>query len=473
VLLGLILFFAGVCSAVSAKPYQTMVLRLLTPIASYSPAGTRFEAKVIGPVSREGLDFLPKGSTVTGKVSKSASVRFGLRRERALLELEFEGCRLPDGTAIDCKVSLQGVDNAREKVRGNRIEGVLAASHPSSLLSGVWYRPATSLFSRSAMGLTGAAGTIYTRFVPTPLGATAVITSRLLFLHMPDPEIELHAGTDLLARVEVPDTFAPSPEPLVTVSPALADWVASQPEKVYLTNKQLAGDMIHLVFVGSREQVERAFLAAGWTASRPLTRRSFSHMYWAFLSMKADPNAPIAPLTYRGSTAALRFQKTLNTVSKRHHIRIWPVSFPGTQLWLAAATHDVSIALDSKRMSLTHHIDPFLDRERSTVVNDLSAAGCVAGIGLVERPQAMRLPYNGQPSVTDGNAVLLFLNDCLVPDLTSPELREPRHRRLTLATRRFFLEDRQYLTRGSAYYWTYRAACSLWTRRFRAADAGE
>ena len=94
---------------------------------------------MIGPVLREGVDFLPSGSTVTGKVNKSASVRFGVRRERAMLELEFDGCRLPDGTAIDCKVSLQAVDNAREKVSENRIEGVLAASHPYSWLSGVWF----------------------------------------------------------------------------------------------------------------------------------------------------------------------------------------------------------------------------------------------------------------------------------------------------------------------------------------------
>ena len=89
---------------------------------------------------------------------------------------------------------------------------------------------------------------------------------------------------------------------------------------------------------------------------------------------------------------AYRRKRTLNTVAKRHHVRIWPASFPGTQLWLGAATHDTAIVLDSKRMSLTHRIDPLVDRERSTVVNDLSSAGCVAGVGLVKRPHAIRLP---------------------------------------------------------------------------------
>jgi len=464
-----VLSFASIRSAATEARGQSMVIRLLTPLASYSPPGTRFDAKVIGPVLRNGLDFLPSGSIVTGVVTKSASVRFGILRERAKLELEFDGCRLPDGTAIECRVSLRGVDNAREKVSENRIAGVLAASHPYSLLNGLWYRPGTLLLSRSAYGLTGAGGEIYTHLAATPLGAAAVITSELLLYRLPDPEIEFPAGTDLLVRVQVLDDFAPSPEQLVPVSPELSEWVANQPEDVYLPDKRLAGDMIHLVFVGSREQVEVAFLAAGWSTVQPLTRHSFAQMYSAFLSMKADPTAPIAPLVYRGSTATFSFQKTLNTVAKRHHIRIWPASFPGREarLWLAAATHDTTITLDDRHMSLTHRIDKFVDRERSTVVNDLSSAGCVAGIGLVQRPQAIRRPDSRKPSFTDGNATLLFLDDCSAPKPASPELQRPQRRRLTLALRRFFLGDRQYVCRDNPYYWAYRATWSLWPRKPR------
>jgi hypothetical protein len=472
-LVWVLLFFAALSRAASGTRDQAMVFRLSTPIASYSPAGTRFDAKVIGPVLRQGADCLPPGTIITGKVNKSASVRFGVLRERAKLELKFEGCRLPDGTAIPCRISLEGVDNAREKVSGNRIEGVLAASHPYSWLNGFWFRPGTLMIPRSALGLTGTGGTIYTHLAATPFGAAAVVASELLLYRLPDPEIEFPAGTDLLVRVEVSDDFAPAPEPLVPVAPELSQWVATQPEDVYLPDKKLAGDMIHLVFVGSRAQVERAFLAAGWTASQPLTRRSFAHMYSAFLAMKADPNAPVAPLIYRGSTAALAFQKTLNTVAKRHHIRLWPASFSGTQLWLAAATHDTTITLDARRLSVTHRIDRAIDRERSTVVNDLSSAGCVAGIGLVQRPQAIREPGSGKPSETDGDAALLFLNDCAARKAPGPDLEEPQRRRLTLAIRRFFLGDRQYVARDNPYYWAYRATWSLWARKPRGADAIE
>ena len=462
-----VLFIAGVSSAAAGERSQSMVIRLLTPIASYSHAGTRFDAKVIGPVLRERVDLLPSGSIIAGKVKKAASVRFGVLRERARLELEFDGCRLPDGTTLKCKVSLQGVDNAREKVSKNRIAGVLAANHLYSWLNGLWYRPGTLLISRSAFGLTGAGGEIYTHLAATPLGAAAVLSSELLLYRMPDPEIEFPAGTDLLVRVEVPDDFAPSLEPLAPLSCELSEWVAAQPVDVYLPDKRLAGDIVHLVLVGSRDQVEHAFLAAGWTTSQPLTRRSFTQMYSAFLSMKADPTAPVAPLVYRGSTATFSFQKTLNTVAKRHHIRIWPASFPGLEnrIWLAAATHDTTITLDEKRMSLTHRIDKFIDRERSAVVNDLLAAGCIARVGLVQRPQAIRRPDSGKPSVTDGDAALLFLDDCSAPKPESPDLQRPQRRRLTLAMRRFFLGDRQYLWRDNPYYWAFRATSSLWTRK--------
>jgi hypothetical protein len=466
-----VLALVGTRWALGVERSQEMVIRLLTPLASYSPAGLHFEAKVIGPVVRAGADLLPSGSVISGKVTKSASVRFGVLRERAMLEVEFDECQLPDGTVIECDVALAGVDNAREKVSENRIEGVLAASHPYSWLNGLWYRPGALLVSRSAFGLTGAGGEIYTHLATTPLGAVALITSEMLLYRLPDPEINLPAGTDLHVRIDLREDLAPSPERLVPLTPELSDWVVAQPEEVYRPDKSLAGDIIHLVFVGSRQQVEHAFLAAGWTTVQPLTRRSFAQMYSAFLAMKADPTAPIAPLVYRGKTGSLSFQKTLNTVAKRHHIRIWTASVPGeeNQVWLAAATHDTTITLDEKHLTLTHRIDKFVDRERSVVVNDLTSAGCVSGVGLVPRPRAVRLPGSGKPSVTDGDAALLFLNDCSGSQQANSDIQRLQRRRFTLAVRRFFLADRQYLWRDNPYYWAFRASRSLYERKYRKA----
>ena len=466
--IGLVLLASSLMAAglgTSNGHVHSMVIRLLTPLASFSPPGTRFDTRVIGPELREKGFFLPSGTLVSGKVENSASVRLGILRERAMLKLQFDACHLPDGSPFDCKVVLVDVDNAREQVSENRIQGVLAAGHASSWLGGIWYRPNTFLLPRSAMGLTGAVGTVYTHFVPSPVGAAAMLGSRLLFDRLPDPEIEFPAGTDLLVQMELPAGFISSFQPPAPISPQLSQWVAAQPDEVRHPDTQLAGDMIDLVLVGSRPQVEGAFLAAGWETCDLLTSRSFARMYAAFSSMRADPVAPVAPLRYGGNTSTLSFQKTLNTVAKRHHIRIWPGTFPGTPVWLAAATHDTNIILDQRRMSITHRIDPLIDRERSTVVNDLVAAGCVAGIGTVDRPGAVRTPGSGMPSITDGKAVLLYLQDCSAHNPASRDLEEPRHNRLTLASRWLFLEDREYLFRGNVYYLAYRAATSLLKRK--------
>jgi hypothetical protein len=156
-----------------------------------------------------------------------------------MLEVEFDECQLPDGTVVECDVALEGVDNAREKVSENRIHGVLAASHPYSWLNGLWYRPGALLVSRSAFGLTGAGGEIYTHLVTTPLGAVAVITTEMLLYRLPNPEIELPAGADLQVQVEVRGDLVPSPERLVPVASELSEWVAAQPEDVYRPDKTL------------------------------------------------------------------------------------------------------------------------------------------------------------------------------------------------------------------------------------------
>jgi len=89
----------------------------------------------------------------------------------------------------------------------------------------------------------------------------------------------------------------------------------------------------------------------------------------------------------------------------------------------------------------------------------------------VPRPKAVRIPGSGKPSVTDGDAALLFLNDCGGPQLADSEMQKLQRRRFTLAMRRFFLADRQYLWRDNPYYWVYRASRSLCTRKSRdAAD---
>ena len=116
------------CFAATPQEFQ---VRLLTPLASFSQPGTRFEAKVIGATKPTDRPSLPAGTRVFGSVAKAKATGLGIRRERAILELEFDPtCVLPTGESIACDISLQSVDNAREAVKDGRIVGVLGGFPP-------------------------------------------------------------------------------------------------------------------------------------------------------------------------------------------------------------------------------------------------------------------------------------------------------------------------------------------------------
>lgn len=68
-----------------------------------------------------------------------------------------------------------------------------------------------------------------------------------------------------------------------------------------------------------------------------------------------------------------------------------------------------------------HHISPDIDEERSKVVRDLTAAGCVQAVHLVPRPGVPNLTQNsnGDPVKTDGALAVVELKDCQSP---APEL---------------------------------------------------
>ena len=79
---------------------------------------------------------------------------------------------------------------------------------------------------------------------------------------------------------------------------------------------------------------------AHWWPAEPLTHRSVLRVYQAISAQRGYPTAPMSMLLLDGRLPDLTFQKTFNTVAKRHHIRIWqqPGQVGGRDVWIAAAT---------------------------------------------------------------------------------------------------------------------------------------
>ncbi|HSP68706.1 MAG TPA: LssY C-terminal domain-containing protein [Bryobacteraceae bacterium] len=458
-----LLFLAGAVWCQSpAISFPLIEIRLMSPLTSYGMApGAPFQGVVTAPANVEGRLVLPAGTLIHGTVRKAVGVGIGLVHERATLDLDFNEYELADGRRFPLRARLTSIDNARESVtREGQIKGILAASNPQSFITGLWMRPTISNVGRSLAGLTGAGGRLWTEFSMGPFGAAALFAARLAIFRLPEPEIQLPPGTEMTAELTSLAEDAPA---FAGAAPAaipddLSEWLLNQPFLVKKPDGQTVSDIVNIALIGSREQLLMAFTAAGWSQPDRLTTRSFVRAYKAYTSQAGYAAAPVSKLLYLRDEPDFIFQKSLNTIAKRHHVRIWDAELNGQLIWLAAATQDTGIALSSRRTSFTHTIEPALDLERHKVLRDLGFAGCVQSTGYVERESAVRTADTRSRVESDGGAAIVRLRDCALaePPANARMMPPAPGSLLSRMARRTLLETRQYLLRGNAYYWAYR-----------------
>lgn len=74
------------------------------------------------------------------------------------------------------------------------------------------------------------------------------------------------------------------------------------------TEQGIPGDPINVGLVGSREQIIRAFAAAGWDAADKVTLRSSIDIGLSVVLDRPDLDAPVSPLFYEGRKQDLAFE---------------------------------------------------------------------------------------------------------------------------------------------------------------------
>lgn len=428
--------------------------RLLQPLSIHSQPGTEFETSIVGPLSRKRNGFLPADTIVKGRVLRSDPTGLGFKREKDLLKVELYACRLPSGQAVDCEASLVAVDNARETVSTpNQIQGIAAANHPHCLASGLWLRPTFMRVGRSGVGLTGAGGVMQARFLAHPLASLAIVIPRIIFLRLPNGDIDIPAGSDLTLKLR--HTQHHRAEEWTPI--AIPEGLAKAPASIYNQQGKPAADIIQFAFSADLATLVEAFYVAGWNGTDPLTKESFRKVYSAFSSLSGYPRAPVSPMFYEGQLPDLVFQKSLNTLGKRHHIRLWQKLIKGQEVWLGAATHDITMKIDVRRVNFTHIVDPNIDRERNVVINDLNASQCIAGLSEVARP--LWSTYHPKSiRQTDGKLAAIELKRCRPAGVhPQPQQQAPRVGAIYAGTRRVILETRNYAIRGNPYYYALKA----------------
>lgn len=178
------------------------------------------------------------------------------------------------------------------------------------------------------------------------------------------------------------------------------------------TEQGIPGDPINVGLVGSKEQIIRAFNAAGWDAADKVTLRSSVDIGLSVVLDRPDLDAPVSPLFYEGRKQDLAFEKPVGrSADQRNHVRFWQTTKPAEgngPLWLGSASFDRGVGLSHDTGQITHHIGPDLDAERDLVIGDLVDAGQVAQTYEIPGVGATKTGRNGggDPYYTDGKALV-------------------------------------------------------------------
>lgn len=427
-------------------------VRLTTAVGSYASApGSVVRAVLIAPVQLDGEIVLAAGSTLAGRVKSVTRVGLGLRHETGGLDLAFDRITPVGRGPVPLVARVYDVDNGRERVTPDgRIHGVRSTGSMSYRVSG---------YIRTMLEWE----------VHAELADWAI---RSLLMKVPEPEIYYPAGVELTLRLTRPLVLPPAPPSQQNAAQTLSgeereelsDIAAALPDRTQIPVSGRTSDLTNVLLIGSRRELADSFEAAGWSEPGPDSLRDRIHLIRAAGELRGDEAAPMSLLLLNGEEPDVSWQKGLNDVAKRHHIRFWQAgTWHGHQMWIGAATRDVDFAYLRPGKKLAHKIDEDVDAERDKVAYDLAFSECGSILDWIDRPGVPRYTHNstGDPIVTDGRMVVVELNDCRAPRFATESLDTvplPAHGGgLQRFTRREILGARNDLLRTNPYWRSFEA----------------
>jgi hypothetical protein len=387
------------CASAAELPAGTAIgIRLKTKVSSNaSRANDPVEAVVIKPVMSGDHFLIPYGAVIKGQVAKALPSEAS--DKRASLELSFNLLVAAHGKTIKLPAKLTGVENARETVDDSgAIQGILASETLSARMD-----QGLSKLGERAQGLADI----------LQIAKTAVVRAT-------DSEIVYAPGVEMTLALSSKVTIQQGDIPGMTIKlqpiageSELHQLVNSQPFQTVAAKPPKESDMTNLMFIGSAQQLEGAFAAAGWSAAKALNKLSALETFQAMAEMRGYKEAPMSVLLLEGRPAEFNYQKQNNTFAQRHHLRIWrrPVTWDGQDVWVASSTHDTGIDFSPENRTFIHKVDSHIDDERAKVVSDFLFTGAVKSLALVDRPKVPTESMNatGDKLLTDGRMAVLVL----------------------------------------------------------------
>jgi len=178
------------------------------------------------------------------------------------------------------------------------------------------------------------------------------------------------------------------------------------------------GDLVNFVLVGTQDQVKDAFKAAGWVIADKTNQQAVVSALLATLQKNVYVTVPMSILYLfgRGQDYGYENAQAVQVAQERNHFRIWQAPFKAPQnqaLWAGAGTHDIGIERDQRNPnSVTHKIDPDVDKERDYIGATLQQAGWVQAMSYMDRgTTAVKQAFTatGGEIKSDGRVLVIVL----------------------------------------------------------------
>jgi hypothetical protein len=391
-----------ICAAAVPGPGEipagtVLEARLTSKIATKtSHIGDPVEAVVIAPIILDNRVVIPAGTALKGKIGKIQAV--DASHPRASVSVDFQELTTKTGGKTDVVAQLVQVDNARETVdETGQVIGISGGETLSSRMDEGLKRLGSRLSSL----------------------ASVLQEAKKSVINESDPEIDFGPGVEFSLKLTKP---VADPGPGSDLA-EYAQPIRPESELILLVNRQpfqtaaekppKPSDLTNLMFLGSQEEIAKAFREAGWFSAAALNTKAKLETLRAIVEERGYSEAPVSVLLLDNQKPDMVFQKANNTFASRHHLRIWkrPETFQGREVWVCAATHDIGIDFSAENRTFIHKIDSQIDRERAKVVFDLLFTGLVGGLALVDRPEVPQESGNatGDKLITDARMAVLDL----------------------------------------------------------------
>ncbi len=439
-------FFLGVLQDIVAKdPLVVLDLRLHNAVPLFRTAGmTRIMLAITELGGAAVLSLLCLGSALVALAQ-------GRRRLAATFVLALVGTGLisisfktliGNARPIDALVSMQDTSfPSGHMLSGTVVYGLLAALLLGSKASRGVRAIGVTLLLLVIVGIGLSRLYLGVHWPSDLLGSLAlaliVLAALLFFLHyaqpirwidtfrLPvNPGVMRITGIGALVMALGATAVLPGQAKILTIEPPLAHpsldigqlRTALPPDLARWSEDLIGGRMepISLVFVGSEDDILRAFIRAGWSLADPPTPIRVLKEGIAAMRNLPDPTGPATPAFFMDRPQSFTFEKPdtgLPSIRRRHHMRLWQTPHclvpDCRRVWVATASFDVGIEISQRLYLPTHRIDPDLDSERTLIAAELVKVGAKREGSVTVLPPLHGTNAAGDPFWTDGQAVIL------------------------------------------------------------------